>query len=222
MNKQPINKDVTEKDLEEINKSFLELENKIKDVCKLIFSQETEQSKLFKSSHYILSIANRAISLNRGFLTLTQVNNYSTAISLIRLQVDSCLRLFALTLVDDWPSFYKDVVSGKEIRNLKDRDGNKMTDSYLVAKYDKIDNGFKLLYKNTCGFVHFSNSHIKLNTRTKDETEDTFRMQISVGDIDHLEIYEKVDYGFNMFMVGKSIYKQIKSYQKAMKEHWLN
>jgi len=222
MNKQPINKDVTEKDLEEINKSFLELENKIKDVCKLIFSQEKEQSKFFKSSHYILSIANRAISLNRGFLTLTQVNNYSTAISLIRLQVDSCLRLFALTLVDDWPSFYKDVVSGKEIRNLKDRYGNKMIDSYLVDKYDKIDNGFKLLYKNTCGFVHFSNAHIKLNTKTKDETEDTFRMQVSVGDVDQLEVYEKVDYGFNMFMVGKSIYKQIKSYQKAMKEHWLN
>lgn len=222
MNKQPINKDVTEKDLEEIHKAFLGLENKIKDVCKLIFSQETEQSKFFKSSHYTLSIANRAISLNRGFLTLTQVNNYGTAISLIRLQVDSCLRLFALTLVDDWPTFYQDVVNGKEIRNLKDRDGNKMTDVYLVDKFDKIDSGFKLLYKNTCGFVHFSNSHIKLNTQTKDETEETFRMQVSVGDVDQLEMYEKVDYAFNMLMVGKSIYKQIKSYQKAMKEHWLN
>lgn len=221
MEKQQINKNVTEKDLELIHKSFLELETKIKDVCKEIFLQETKNKKLFKSSHYIFSIANRTISLNRAFLTLTQVNNYNAAISLVRLQVDSCLRLFALTLVSDWRDFYDEVMKGTEIRNLRDRDGNKMTDNYLVTKYDKIYNGFKLLYKNTSGFIHFSNSHIDLNTEFESLSDKTFPTKISIGDIDKLEIHQKVDYAFNMYVVGKNIYKLIKGYQKSTNENLL-
>lgn len=221
MNKQEINKNVTEEDLKLIHNSFIDLETKLKYVCKEIFQQETEKKKLYKSSHYIFSIANRTISLNRAFLTLTQVNNYSAAISLIRLQIDSCLRLFALTLVSDWRVFYDEVMKGTEIRNLKDREGNKMTDNYLVTKYDEIENGFKLLYKNTCGFIHFSDSHIKLNTKFESVSDSTFPTRISIGDVDKLEIYEKVDYAYNMLVVGKSIYKLIKGYQKSIKENWL-
>lgn len=221
MEQQQINIAVTEEDLVQIHKAFLELENEIKNVCKQMLLQETEQKKLFKSTHYILSLANRAISLNRGFLTLSEVNNYSTAISLIRLQVDSCLRLFALTLVNNWTIFYDEVMKGTEIRTLKDRNGKPMTDKHLLTKYDEFDKGFKQLYKNTCGFVHFSNSHINLNTEFNKENDKGFPTKISIGDIDNLETYEKVDYAFNMFMVGKSILKQIKAYQISIKEHWL-
>lgn len=221
MEEQPINTEVTQKDLELINKSLLELEVEIKNVCKDIFTQETDRNKLFKTSHYIFSISNRVIALNRGFLTLTENNNYNAAIALIRLQIDSCLRLFALTLVSDWRLFYNEVMKGTEIRNLKDRDGNKMTDNYLVTKYDEIHNGFKLLYKNTSGFVHFSSNHINLNTNYENSADKTYPTRISIGEIDKLEIYEKVDYAFNMFFVSKSIYKQIKGYQLSMKENWL-
>ena len=44
------------------------------------------------------------------------------------------LRIFAGTLVDDTNKFVSDFLQGKHIRNLKDRDGNRMTDRYLVEK----------------------------------------------------------------------------------------
>lgn len=48
-----------------------------------------------------MSIVNRAISLNRGFVTLADSNNYQTGISLMRLQIDNYLRLYAMSLIDD-------------------------------------------------------------------------------------------------------------------------
>lgn len=221
MEKQPINKNVDEKDLEETFQALLNLEKKLLQTSKLILNQETEKGKLFKSSHYILSIINRTISLNRGFITLFQANNYSTAISLIRLQLDSCLRLYAPTLTSNWLTFFQDVSEGKEIRNLKDREGKKMTDAYLIDKFDELENGFKLLYKNTCGFVHFSNTHYQFSSKIKEQTEDKLLIQFSVGNADQLNIHEKVDYSYNMFRVTKSIYLLLKDYQKVIKEHWL-
>ncbi len=40
---------------------------------------------------------------------------------------------------------------GERIRNIKDADGNKMTDQYLSTKLDEIYPGFRLLYENTSG-----------------------------------------------------------------------
>src|SRR5690606_31735281 len=97
----------------------------------------TEKKVLSKPSHYIFSIIHRAIELNRGFKTLAEANNWITAINLIRLQADSCMRLFALSLTSDRLDFYNRVIGGEHIRNLIDADGKKMTDQYLSQKLDE-------------------------------------------------------------------------------------
>jgi len=220
--KDSINKDVTQEDLKLTEESILKLENNLIDICKKIQSQEAEHKKFLKASHYVYSLINRAISLNRGFLTLTQVDNYSTAVSLIRLQVDTCLRLYALSLSDNWEEFYNTIMDGKHIRNIKDRDGNKMTDNYLVTKYDKIVPGFKELYQNTSGFVHFSDSHIKMNSKITDLNEYYYNLNIIVGGTDKINIYKKVDYAFNMFGVGKRILMLVRGYQEVTKKKFFS
>lgn len=219
MDKDPINKNVTEEDLEKVFEGLLGLEKEIKSEIKKIFENETKRGRLYKGSHFLFSIANRAIALNRGYYILAKANNYVTAISLIRLQIDNCLRLYAMTLVEDPRDFYEKVLGGSEIRNLLDRDGNKMTDNYLVTKLDSLYPKFKLLYKNTSGFVHFSNEHMFLNNAVTDVDENSFKLRTSIGDIDRLEIYEQVDYGFNMFMTGKNLFKLIKGYRVTMEEY---
>jgi len=221
MEKDPINKDATEQDLEKVFDGLLDLEKEIKAEIKKIFANETKRGRLYKGSHFIFSIANRAIALNRGYYVLAKANNYVTAISLIRLQIDNCLRLFAMTLVDDPKDFYEKVLEGSEVRELVDRDGKRMTDNYLVTKLDELFPKFKMLYKNTSGFIHFSNEHFLLNNTVTDVDDKSFRLVTSIGDIDRLEIHEQVDYGYNMFMTGKRLFKLIKGYRMTM-EKFLN
>lgn len=70
MNLQPINKNVTQDDLEGIFQNIIKLEEALKDEIKKIVQFEQKNGGLTKLSHYIMSVVNRAISLNRGFLTL--------------------------------------------------------------------------------------------------------------------------------------------------------
>src|SRR5690606_4058412 len=92
MHNQILNKDVTEDNLNYTFKNILLLEKLFMLDIKKIYEIEDGISEI---NHYIMSIANRAISLNRGFVTLAQSNNYQAAVSLMRLQIDNCLRLYA-------------------------------------------------------------------------------------------------------------------------------
>jgi len=217
MNQQPINKDVTEDDLNLIYASLEELNKELNNVGLEIFKNETDKKVLAKSSHYTFSIIHRAIELNRGFKTLTEANNWITAINLIRLQADNCMRLFALSLVEDRLDFYNRVLNGEHIRNIKDAEGKNMTDLYLSQKLEGLYPGFRLLYENTSGFIHFSKEHINLNN-DKVEVEEKFIMYIRLAETTEFSISSKVDFAFNMFIVGKNLFRLLKGYKLSMEE----
>lgn len=217
MDDQPINKDVSDEDLQLIYKSIDELNKELNNLAVEIFKNETDKKLLSKPSHFTFSIVHRAIELNRGFVTLTKANNWVTAINLLRLQADNCMRLFALSLVKDRLDFYNRVLKGEHIRNIKDGEGNKMTDYYLSNKLDDLFPGFKTLYNNTCGFIHFSNEHLNLNT-DKIEDDDSFIMYIRLAETTELSLYKKIDYAFNMFQVGKELFRLLKGYKLSMED----
>ena len=200
-----LNNDVTEDNLNHTFKNILHLEKLFILEVKNIYEIEDGISEI---NHYIMSITNRAISLNRGFVILAESNNYQSAISLMRLQIDNCLRLYALSLYNNPSEFYNKVLKGEHIRNLKDRDGNKMTDNYLVNKIDKIFPQFESLYKKLSGHIHFSSEHFSFNNKVGDRI-----VSISVGNVENLEISKKVDYSFNMFLVGKDLLSLIAEYR---------
>ncbi|MCG8821718.1 hypothetical protein G1K72_13030 [Tenacibaculum finnmarkense] len=215
MENQTINKDVSEEDLDLIYNAIDELNKELNNVAIEIFKNETDKKVLSKPSHFTFSIVHRAIELNRGFKALTETNNWITAINLIRLQADNCMRLFALSLVPDRLDFYQRIMKGEHIRNIKDEDGNKMTDNYLSKKLDILYPGFRLLYGNTSGFIHFSKEHMNINNDRIDYGED-FIMYIRLAETTEFPIHKKVDYAFNMFMTGKELFKLLKGYKLSM------
>lgn len=217
MNQQSMNEDVSEEDLNLIYKSLEELNNELNNIGLEIFKNETSKKLLAKPSHYVFSIIHRAIELNRAFKTLTESNNWITAINLLRLQADNCMRLFALSLVSDRLDFYTRVINGEHIRNIKDADGKNMNDLYLSQKLEVLFPGFRLLYENTSGFIHFSKEHINFNN-DKIETEDSFIMYIRLAETTEFPISKKVDFAFNMFIVGKDLHKLLKGYKLSMEE----
>jgi hypothetical protein len=217
MERNAINKEVDISDLKGVEENLLKLEKlfirEIKEISNI------EKGGLSKITHFIMSITDRAISLNRAFLTLTAINNYQTAICLIRLQIDNCLRLFAYSIANNSLEFYDTVLEGNHIRNLVDRDNKKMTDEYLVTKLDTLFPGIKLLYKNTSGYIHFSKSHFLLNNKIDVVSDEKLKLQTKIGDIDRLKIYEQVDFAFNMFFASKSLLALISSYRIDLNHH---
>lgn len=210
-----INKQVDNSDLKSIEENLMKLQKlfiwEINEITKI------ETGQLSEITHFIMSITDRAISFIRAYLTLTEFNNYQSAICFIRLQIDNCLRLYAYSIANNSFEFYEQVLGGTHIRNLVDRENNKMTDEYLISKLDQIMPGIKCLYKNTSGYIHFSKNHLFLNNQVELINESEIKLKTKVGDIDGLEIYNKVDFAFNMFIASKSLLELISSYRIEIK-----
>jgi hypothetical protein len=78
---------------------------------------------------FLVGVANRSIYLVRGFVDALDKWNVFAAAPLVRLQVDSVCymtRAPSATIVAD------QVLSGMSFRNLKDADGQRLTDKHLV------------------------------------------------------------------------------------------
>ncbi len=213
MERQLRNLSVTEKDLNDIFIKIEDIEKDFINVSKLFL----QTGNLYSMDYYASAIVNRSISLMRGFLTLSKDNNYISSVPLIRVQLDNCLRFYAINLVEDVNVYFIQYLKGKHIRNLKDRDGKKMTDAYLSEKLDKLVPGIRDLYKNSSGYIHFSNEHSFLQTNIVKNKERTVATKI--GFYDFFTIDKKVDFSYNMFKASETLLMMVKGWAIQKKEH---
>jgi hypothetical protein len=121
---------------------------------------EADGRKLFSLDLLAVAALNRSLSNSSAFTQLVRSKNYLTSASLVRLQLDTFLRFFASYLVNDPHEFATSVLSGTEIRKLKDRSGTFMTDRHLVESVAHEFSWVSSVYKSTSGFIHLSDKHI--------------------------------------------------------------
>ncbi|HIF6145952.1 TPA: hypothetical protein ACX3IV_002965, partial [Vibrio parahaemolyticus] len=107
-----------------------------------------------------LAAINRSKSQTSAFLQLMKADNYLAAVPMIRMQVDTILRLSATKLVNKPNELAEKMLSGKSIRSIEDRYGNKMTDAYLLSKFKNEKEWLERVYKAGCGFIHLSEKHM--------------------------------------------------------------
>ena len=110
--------------------------------------------------HLVTAALRRSAAMVEGFLLLVKDKNRFAAIPLIRLQIDSAMRVHACGLVKDPSDFVKHVLEGGEPRKYR-KDGNldlsdKTLHTALTKKYPSITE----LYKDTNGYVHLSDQHL--------------------------------------------------------------
>ena len=67
-------------------------------------------------------------------LSFSKARNFLAAAPLIRLQLDSCLRLYAAWLVENPHEFAHKVLRRERVDKLKNQDGKFLRDHYLVEK----------------------------------------------------------------------------------------
>ncbi len=103
---------------------------------------------------------NRNLALSEGFRTMINDRNMICAGSLLRMNLDSALRVYAGFRVGDPHELAISVMQGKQIRKVKDRSGNPMTDHYLISKLSRNHPWIESVYKKTSGYVHLSEIHV--------------------------------------------------------------
>jgi hypothetical protein len=167
--------------------------NTIKDKLARIERAEGELLKFFAgkikagvdiyiADFILIASLKRTLALSAGFRSLIEVRNFTSAAALLRLQLDTALRLHAATLYSHPEEYAKAVFDGKPVDKLKSRDGNRLTDSYLAKTLSEKHPWVEQVYKDLCDFVHFSNRHFFTSIGKVDEREHTVHMLISAQD----------------------------------------
>ncbi len=137
------------------------------------------QRDVYLMDLFVGAALNRSIALTHGFCTLIEARNFLAAAPLLRLQLDTGLRLSAAWLAPDPHSFAEDVVSReKHIGTLVDKSGKKMSDRYLVKQLSVEYPWVQSVYNLTSGYIHFSVQHI-LSAIKHDDDNIAFTINIA-------------------------------------------
>ncbi|MCD2177644.1 hypothetical protein [Rhizobium sp. C1] len=134
---------------------------------------------------YLCGVARRTLAQSRAFKNCVQDQNGLVALALIRLQLDTVLRVYALYWVNDPHSFAQEVFEGKQIDKIKAADGQLMKDRYLIERLLPRNPWINDVYKNTSGLIHFSSRHIHASIRNKGTTEGEYEIFIGPNNPEH-------------------------------------
>lgn len=156
------------------NELLISLDNKGKAIIKLGPQLHAVSSQFEYFDILLIGVLNRTINLNRAFINLVKESNFIAAAPLIRINLDSFLRLYAAHVVDmEFNLFAKSVLGGEHIRRMKAYDTKlKLTDAYLCERLSHIEgkNWVTKVYEAGNSFVHFGDTIVKSSQLTDDET----------------------------------------------------
>lgn len=181
----------------------------------LITINKANGGNLFLMDLWITAILHRSQSLIEGFCIMIENKNFDCAAPLVRLQLDNCLRFFATALVDDRENFISEIMKGKHIRKIKDKNNEQMTDKYLYEKLSNQDERFsfiKTLYIEASGFIHVSEKNIlKSMGKVSDDGKLTISLQSKRLKIDDEEYIRAID-----------AFKSVTEVLKILMEQWVS
>ena len=149
---------------------------------------KADGGKMFPVDLYAMGSIKRSMAHCKGFATLIATKNLTCAGGIIRMQLDTLLRFYAVFLVDDPHGFAASVTHGTPVKEHKDRVGQKMHDAYLVKCLSKEYPWIESVYKETSGYIHFSEKHI-LSAMHNVGDDRTLQFQISSEDVERSELF---------------------------------
>jgi len=153
----------------------------------------------------IIGIVKRCLSTSSALEKLVLEWNMTCARAVLRMQLDTVLRLSAFWLSSDLQKMAMDVLGGKQINKMKDRDGCKMTDSYLSRKLGERFDWIPKVYKYTSSYIHFSERQLFYPISEINNKERTVNFVINDKDYNFPEFswVELVDCAANCLIIIK-------------------
>ena len=119
---------------------------------------------------YVIAAMKKAASLAHAFCTLMRAKNALTSAALIRMQLDTGLRVFGLSRMGDLEAAGLHLMNDGKYTDLRARTGEKLSDKYLHTELNKAYPGLSKVYENTSAFVHLSSVHIKTVLSSREGT----------------------------------------------------
>ena len=105
---------------------------------------------------FLIPSVDRSMRLVDGFLPLMESRNLTCVGALLRLQIDSCLRAYALFIAEDREALVEGYIKGKRIDSFKDDEGKRMLDRRLKERLSSHFPEIAPAYDSTSGYIHFS------------------------------------------------------------------
>ena len=139
---------------EQVLKYIEAIESCVKESIKM--AADVIGETLFSFDFCFIGLLDRSIHLARGFIPMLRDRNLTCAGALLRLQIDNCLRLFAVYIAEDEKAVVDCIINGDQINKLKDKNGKCMSDGYLKEQLSKYDDRLSAVYNNASGYIHFS------------------------------------------------------------------
>lgn len=171
------------------NSSHLELQlKKLHYVFEQITARGKSMYEAYNGALYGVDLLagaalNRTLSNSKAFITLIESRNLVIAGALLRIQLDTAMRFYAVFLVDKPHDFAIKILEGERLDLQKDRDGKKLSDRYLSEKLDEDFPWFKRVYQSTSGYIHLSGTHIH-HTMSLADGDLAFMVKLSPEDRD--------------------------------------
>lgn len=134
-------------ELEDLHKNFESIGRDLFDACK---------GQLFPADALFLSSCNRALQVLQGFTLILKNNGYSCGVALLRIQLDSILRLYGITITTDPHGSANKVIQGEKLSKIKDKTGQKLSDAYLVSRLSEQNPWLTHIYTFCSGYIHLS------------------------------------------------------------------
>lgn len=124
-----------------------------------------------------MSALKRSLSTMEGIKILIENKNFTSAAPLCRMYLDNLIRLHAFSLCDNPDNVALEILSGKRIKDLMDRNGKRMFDNYLVDSLSEDYSWITNVYERTSGYVHFSFQH-HMDMIVKQEEDEVFKKTV--------------------------------------------
>lgn len=141
---------------------------------------------------YGIAIGRRGVALSCGFRAMVEQGNDQCALPIVRMQLDTVLRLYAGFFVTDHQAFCRAVRTGSQVNRLKSDTNELMTDKYLVKRVATRNPWITDVYDYTSGYIHFSERHISEAFRVSGRAGDTLVISTAAFDLEPRQFVEPI------------------------------
>ncbi len=150
---------------------------------------------IFYEDLYFTSSIAKSVDVLDGFKLMFESRNLVCEASLLRIQMDILMRVYALHIAEDSESFLIAIQTGEQrISKLKDKYGNRMQDGYLKDIITKeLDERFSGIYDQCSGFIHHSDKSLTTSIIGKEDSVIQIRIGIPLDDDYNRLIFEVAD-----------------------------
>jgi hypothetical protein len=147
------------------------------------------------SDFFVFGAMRRTLAQAKGFRLLIENKNFPCAAGVLRMQIDTAMRINGLTLVDDREAMAKAIIDGAAMNTFKAAGGEKLNDFYLRKRLSEKHPWIQSVYEGSSDFIHLSGRHFYNAIHKTDD--DTRMVYFAITgddpvrpDIDYFEIVD--------------------------------